>query len=81
MNKLYFFFSISPPPKDNENSNSSSADNMDNMEYGDLEMNLEFDCRWTVTNLVERKMKNDFYCQLLRLQEYSSREWEQSDGM
>lgn len=54
---------------------------MDNMEYGDLEMNLEFDCRWTVTNLVERKMKNDFYCQLLRLQEYSSREWEQSDGM
>ena len=41
----YIFFSISPPPKDNENSNSSSADNMDNMEYGDLEMNLEFDCR------------------------------------
>ena len=37
-----FSFSISPPPKDNENSNSASSDNM---EYGDLEMNLEFDCR------------------------------------
>ena len=37
-----FCFSISPPPKDNENSNSASSDNM---EYGDLEMNLEFDCR------------------------------------
>ena len=35
-------FSISPPPKDHENSNSASSDNM---EYGDLEMNLEFDCR------------------------------------
>ena len=51
INKLYSF-SISPPPKDNENSNSSSADNMDNMEYGDLEMNLEFDCRWRVPNLL-----------------------------
>ena len=30
---------------------------MDNMEYGDLEMNLEFDCRWTVSSLVEPKMK------------------------
>ena len=54
---------------------------MDNMEYGDLEMNLEFDCRWRVPNLVEPKMKNCLYRQLLRLQEYSSREWEQSDGM
>jgi len=33
--------SISPPPKDAEHSNSGSSDNM---EYGDLEMNLEFDC-------------------------------------
>merc|ERR1711962_1188288 len=50
--------SISPPPKDNENSNSSSADNMDNMEYGDLEMNLEFDCSCCVCKSIVQESGN-----------------------
>jgi len=47
--------SISPPPKDNENSNSASSDNM---EYGDLEMNLEFDCSCCVCKSIVQESGN-----------------------
>lgn len=47
--------SISPPPKDTENSNSGSSDNM---EYGDLEMNLEFDCSCCVCKSIVQESGN-----------------------
>merc|ERR1711872_68607 len=47
--------SISPPPKDGENSNSGSSDNM---EYGDLEMNLEFDCSCCVCKSIVQESGN-----------------------
>jgi len=46
--------SISPPPKE-ENSNSASSDAM---EFGDLEMNLEFDCSCCVCKSIVQESGN-----------------------